>query len=153
MSPVVTSTPNFDGFIYHKVQSGQTLFYIALAYGVTVDYIKELNGLTSNDIYEGQTLKIKQAPTPTPTSTFTPTPVYPTRTPTVKSTPRTATPSFTSTPTPQPSLLSKLPKFDRQMLGLLLVVISGLGLLAVALLNFIKPKPKEKKDENEKPGT
>ncbi len=153
MSPVITSTPNFDGYIYHRVQNGQTLFYIALAYGVTVDYIKEQNGLTSNDIYENQLLKIKQAPTPTPTSTFTPTPVYPTRTPTSKITPPTATPSYTSTPTPQPSIFSKLPKFDRQMLGFLLVVASGLGLLAVVLMNFIKPKAKEPKNENEKPGS
>jgi LysM repeat protein len=142
MSPVVTSTPNYDGYIYHVVKSGQTLFYIALAYGVTVDYIKEQNGLSSNDIYEGQTLKIMQAPTPTPTSTFTPTPVFPTRTPTLKSTPATPTPELTATPTPKPSLAAELPKFDRQFLGLLLVILSGLGLLVVVLLNFIKPKPK-----------
>lgn len=142
MSPVVTSTPNYDGYIYHVVKSGQTLFYIALAYGVTVDYIKEQNGLSSNDIYEGQTLKIMQAPTPTPTSTFTPTPVFPTRTPTLKSTPATPTPELTATPTPKPSLAAELPKLDRQFLGLMLVVLSGLGLLVVVLLNFIKPKAK-----------
>lgn len=142
MSPVVTSTPNYDGYIYHVVKSGQTLFYIALAYGVTVDYIKEQNGLSSNDIYEGQTLKIMQAPTPTPTSTFTPTPVFPTRTPTARSSPATPTPELTATATPKPSLVSELPKLDRQFLGLLLVVLSGLGLLVVVLMNFIKPKAK-----------
>jgi LysM repeat protein len=143
LSPVITSTPNFDGYIYHKVLSGQTLFYIALAYNVTVDYIKEQNGLTSNDIYEGQTLKIKQAPTPTPTSTFTPTPIYPTRTPTLKVAAVTPTPLPTMTATPVPSLVDKLPKLDRQLLGLILVILSGLGLVTALLFNFIKPKKKE----------
>lgn len=151
MSPVVTSTPNYDGYIYHTVQSGQTLFYIALAYGVTVDYIKEQNGLNSNDIYEGQTLKIMQAPTPTPTATFTPTPVFPTRTPTPNVPTATPTLAFTRTPTPEPSLIQKLPKMDRQLLGLILVSISGLGLLAVILLNFLKPKAKEEAVKKEEP--
>ena len=143
MSKVITSTPNYDGYIYHKVQSGQTLFYIALAYNVTIDYIKEQNGLTSNDIYEGQTLKIMQAPTATPTPTFTSTPVFPTRTPTLKTAAVSPTPTLTKTPTPEPSLIDKLPKVDRQFLGLILVILSGLSLVVVMLLNFIKPKKKE----------
>lgn len=143
MSPVITSTPNYDGYIYHTVKSGQTLFYIALAYDVTVNYIKEQNGLTSDDISEGQTLRIKQAPTPTPTPTFTATPVYPTRTPTLKAAAVTSTPLPTITPTPAPSLLGTLPKLDRQLLGLILVILSGLGLVVVLWLNFLKPKKKE----------
>lgn len=153
MSAVITSTPNYDGYIYHKVQSGQTLFYIALAYGVTVDYIKEQNGLTSDEITIGQTLKIKEAPTPTLTPTFTSTPVYPTRTPTTKSKPATPTLVLTKTPTPEPSLMQELPKLDRQMLGLLLVVLSGLGLLVVVILNFVKPKPKKSPTNEEEPKT
>ena len=143
MSAVVTSTASADGMIYHTVLSGQTLFYIALAYGVTVDYLKELNNLTSDSIMAGQQLKIMAAPTATVTPTRTATLTYPTRTPTLKPTLATPTPMPTATPTPVPSLVEKLPKFDRQMFGLILVILSGLGLLGVVLVNFIRPK-KEK---------
>jgi uncharacterized membrane protein YidH (DUF202 family) len=49
--------------------------------------------------------------------------------------------------------MSKLPRLDREMIGLILVILSGIGLLVVAALNFIKPKPKEKKENNETPKT
>lgn len=44
---------------YHTVKSGDTLGAIAIRYGTTVAKIKELNGLTSNNIKVGQKLKIK----------------------------------------------------------------------------------------------
>lgn len=43
----------------HKVVKGDTLYAIARKYGVTVDAIKKLNGLASNTINVGMTLKIK----------------------------------------------------------------------------------------------
>jgi LysM repeat protein len=140
MSPVITSTPNYDGYVYHTVQSGQTLFQIALAYGVTLDYLKELNSLSDETmIYTGQTLKIMQAATPTVTPTFTPTPVYPTRTPSPAEI--TATPTLMPTPTatPVPTFLEKLPTLDRQTFGFLLVVLSALGLAVVVVFTLIKP--------------
>jgi murein DD-endopeptidase MepM/ murein hydrolase activator NlpD len=139
MSPVITSTPNYDGFVYHTVQSGQTLFQIALAYGVTVDYLKDLNSLSDETmIYTGQTLKIMQAATPTVTPTFTPTPVYPTRTPSPAEI--TATPTLRPTPTatPTPTLLDQLPTFDRQTFGFLLVILSALGLGVIVFFAFFK---------------
>lgn len=42
----------------HKVQSGQTLSAIAVAYGVSVERIKKANNLTSDVIRVGQTLFI-----------------------------------------------------------------------------------------------
>lgn len=42
----------------HKVQSGQTLSAIAVAYGVSVDKIKKANNLKSDSIRIGQTLFI-----------------------------------------------------------------------------------------------
>jgi LysM repeat protein len=42
----------------HVVQQGETLFRIALAYGVTVADLMAANGLGSNTIYSGQTLAI-----------------------------------------------------------------------------------------------
>ena len=139
MSPVITSTPNYDGYVYHTVQSGQTLFQIALAYGVTVDYLKELNSLSDETmIYTGQTLKIMQAATPTVTPTFTPTPVYPTRTPSPAEI--TATPTLMPTPTatPTPTLLDQLPTFDRQTFGFLLIILSALGLGVIVFFSFFK---------------
>ncbi len=97
---VQTATPKPDGSIIHVVRSGQTLIGIAKAYGVLVIEIKDLNGLTSDTIYEGDKLLIRGASTPGPTasvtSTSTPThAVTPTRKPT-----RTATPSATPSAIP-----------------------------------------------------
>jgi LysM repeat protein len=138
INPVITSTPNFDGVIYHTVKSGQTLFDIALAYDVTVNYLQEQNSITDYTIYVGQSLKIKLAPTPTVTSTFTPTVVYPTRTPTVRPPTKTPAPVLTATPTPEPSMLDKL-QGNRPTIGMVLLILSGLGLLAVIFFAFIKP--------------
>lgn len=71
--PVVTSTPNQTGQVYHEVQYGQTLWAIAIAYGVKIDQIRTLNNLgEGTDIYQGDKLLILTgAPTPLPP---TPTP-------------------------------------------------------------------------------
>ena len=82
--PVVTSTPQSDGSVVHVVQSGQSLWSIAIEYGTKIDTIKELNGLTSDSIYNGQELLIYPAgslPTPEPSATLMPT-LAATRTPT-----------------------------------------------------------------------
>lgn len=47
-----------NGTITYLVQPGDTLWSISRRYGVTVDAIKKLNGLTSDVIQIGQTLKI-----------------------------------------------------------------------------------------------
>ena len=44
-------------FVY-KVESGDSLWYLARHYGTTIGKIKALNGLTSNVIYPGMTLLI-----------------------------------------------------------------------------------------------
>ena len=56
---VVVSTPNAAGEVVHDVQAGQTLWQIAIAYGVKIDEIKSLNNLADNTIYPGETLLIK----------------------------------------------------------------------------------------------
>lgn len=136
---IITSTPNYDGNIYHTVEYGQTLFDIALAYGITLDYLKSENGLTSDSVTAGQTLLIKPVSTSTITPTFTLTPVYPTRTPTFTPQPRTSTVEPTATATPVPTVEETLPKLDRPSLGIILVALSILGLAALVFFNFIKP--------------
>jgi len=42
----------------YTVQKGETLFSIAKKHGTTVDNLKQLNGLTSNQIYVNQSLKV-----------------------------------------------------------------------------------------------
>lgn len=41
----------------YKIKSGDNLWTLAVAHGMTVSHLKALNGLTSNTIYAGQTLK------------------------------------------------------------------------------------------------
>jgi len=144
VNPVVVSTPSSNGMIYHVVKSGEVLFNIALAYGITLDYLKQENKLTTDQVNAGTILTIKSAPTPTVTSTFTLTPVYPTRTPTLTPQPQTPTPAPTSTPTPKPSLIEKVNSVDRPSLGLVLAILSALGLAAVVYFGFIRsgnPQP------------
>lgn len=51
------SDPNLPPF--HIVQQGETLYSIAKKYGLPVEKLKSLNGLTSEEIYIGQKLKLK----------------------------------------------------------------------------------------------
>lgn len=57
------------GSAVHKVQAGDTLWALAKKYNMTVDQLKELNGLDSNLIVIGQELKVKgDAPKPQKTA-------------------------------------------------------------------------------------
>ena len=58
--PVALSTPNANGDVIHEVQSGQTLWQIAIAYEVKIDDIKRLNNLFDNNIFPGNKLLIKK---------------------------------------------------------------------------------------------
>ena len=139
VEPVVTSTPQTDGSIVHVVQYGQALSTIATWYGVTIDQIKQLNNMINENIYVGQNLIIKLAPTATITPTRTVTPRQPTRTPSLTPTPtRQATPP-TPTSTTKPDITESLPKLDRQWLGFGLLILSAIGLMLVLYFAFIKP--------------
>lgn len=84
--PVAMSTPDVQGNLYHQVKSGQTLWSIAIAYGVKINDIRQLNHLdpTSTVIQLGAKLLIKRVGTATPASTST-----------ASRLPETATPSAT----------------------------------------------------------
>ena len=67
------ATPDANGRIVHTVQTGDTLSGIAYTYGVTVQQIKDLNGLTNNIAVLGVRLVIKTGDeTPEPAATEEP---------------------------------------------------------------------------------
>ncbi len=137
--PVYTVTPLPDGSIIHEVMSGQSLWAIAIAYGLKIADLLTLNQLPTNAvIYAGQKLIIQPSFTPTLSPTITTTPLPATRTPTPSSTPRTptVTPTFTptATPTPKPFLGIQLSQEQsRRIFGIGLIAICGLGLLVVLI--------------------
>jgi LysM repeat protein len=135
-----TSTPDLDGTIWHVVKANDTLYTIAVNYGVTIESIKTLNAMTSNDIYVGNTLKISLKPTPTITPTRTATVMMPTRTPTQTQMPATLGPTKTVTPTPIPTQVPFIERIDRQYMGLGLLVLSAVGLFIVLFFFFIRPR-------------
>jgi uncharacterized protein YkwD len=73
---IFPSTPASDGSVIHQVRSGETLWLIAITYGVKIDEILALNNLSKDSpIYPKQELIIKKAlSTPSPTGATTSTP-------------------------------------------------------------------------------
>ena len=57
-SPSPSPSPNPENVINYTVRSGDTLWLLANRYGTTVDAIKRLNGLTSDNLSIGQVLQI-----------------------------------------------------------------------------------------------
>lgn len=93
-TPRATPTPRPDGAIVHIVEAGDTLYGIALRYGVSVDQLRTLNAgsIGPNDLIQvGQELVISL-----PAQTPTPLPPPPTATP---ESPPTATPAGEGTGT------------------------------------------------------
>ena len=65
--PSRSARPTLQGDVYHEVQAGQSLWQIAIAYGVKIVDIQKQNNLgTSIVIQRGEKLLIKRVPTPTP---------------------------------------------------------------------------------------
>lgn len=68
MVPVTLSTARPDGNVYHKVQYGQSLWSIAIAYGATIKNIQALNNLGEDStVYQGQELLVVTGATPAAT--------------------------------------------------------------------------------------
>ncbi len=141
--PVVTVTTMPDGSVVHQVQPGQSLWAIAIAYGVKIADLVKLNDTlspTNPVIYTGQKIIIRGTLPPTLSPTVTDTLLPVTRTPTITRTPRpptrTLAPSRTPTPTVPVVVYPDLPAFqspNRHALGVGLVTICVLGLLAVVI--------------------
>ncbi len=132
----VPNTPLPNGEIYHVVQKDEGLWSVAILYKTTIEELKLLNNLFSDDIYEGQRLLVHAADTPTPTPSPIPasaTMGIPTSTATI---PPTAT--QTATPTPIPVAPTNLRDGGFMLGGIVLsaLLMAGLG----AFLGRLKKK-------------
>lgn len=58
-SPEPAASKNTAGITTHTVRRGETLFSIANRYGLSVDELRNLNGLSGNAIQAGKKLKVK----------------------------------------------------------------------------------------------
>lgn len=77
MVPITLNSADATGNVFHKVEYGQTLWSIAVAYGTTIKNIQALNNLGEDlVIYQGQNLLVLQGATqsapPTAQSSSTP---------------------------------------------------------------------------------
>lgn len=145
-----TSTSQPDGSIYHTVQQNETLWTIAINYGTTVAQLQALNNMAADDtsVIAGNRILIHYGGTPV-SDTLTPTVTRPPATNTPRATSTitqtlpplsSLTPTITNTPTPGP-LIKHISFFDQpeaRYLGLILVVISLIGLLITFYLGFLK---------------
>ena len=144
---ILTSTPNPDGSIIHVVQSGESLWGIADAYGMSMSEIMVNSGNSpaAEQVFIGDRLVIRRAFTPTPTDNSTPTPTPITPQPTVFRPTRTPVPTATPMPTPTPTLPPPplhVAFRSSQQVGLTMAGISAAGLILVLYFLFIR-KPKE----------
>ncbi len=96
---MAVNTPMADGTVYHLVQADEGLWGIARNYNTTIEELKLLNGLSTDEIFEGQKLLVRkpEVKTVTPTVAATATFGIPTSTAT-----HPITPTLTSTATPLP---------------------------------------------------
>ena len=132
--PVSVSTPDANGDVIHEVQSGQSLWQIAITYGVKIDAIRQLNQLpTAYLINPGDKLLVKKVGTatpqpPTPIATLTAA-LQTTENPTSKP---TLPPTATLTPTPAPPVAA----FDPASAGWAVGAIIAVALVAAALVSW-----------------
>jgi uncharacterized protein YkwD/LysM repeat protein len=71
-STIVPSTPDSEGKLIHEVRPGETLWLIAISYGMKIADIRRLNNMTEAEaIFPGEKLLIRQGLTPAPTVSST----------------------------------------------------------------------------------
>jgi LysM repeat protein len=138
VQPTQNSSPNATpeitrpGELVHTVQDGQTLWSIAVTYGITINDLRRMNAMQvgADQIIPGQKLIVKEAPTETltaaVTATFTPgpateTPIPPTAAPTQI---QTQAPIIPATAEPPSQSLPLLP-----ILAVVLIFMGGIGML------------------------
>jgi LysM repeat protein len=131
--PVAISTANAQGEVIHEVKSGQSLWQIAISYGVKINDIRSLNQLaTAYVINPGDTLLIKTVDTPTPAPLTTApiaTEAPPAAAPVVAT--NTLEPTFTPTATPA-VVAADATKAGTAVGAIILVALAAAGLVAWA---------------------
>jgi LysM repeat protein len=134
ISPVVVGTARPDGDVVHQVQQGQTLWAIAVAYGVRIDEIKRLNNLTDNEVWLNQELLIQKGatqPVPTVAETAAAAPVSEQSTPLPTATAELRT---SETPVPLEATVSASAGANTTLtIFIILVVLVGGALVLVAM--------------------
>jgi LysM repeat protein len=149
VNPVITATLQPDGSLIHEVQQGQAFWSIAVAYGIKINDITNMNNLKGSSVLSiGQKLRIHGPFTATPVLSETPTPEPDTPTPTITQTPTiTPNPTQTATPTPRPLFEGAVgfQNIDRRGLGvgMVLVCVLGLGLMVASGMRKKKVKPED----------
>ena len=124
LSSIQKITPEADGNYYHTVQSGETLFWIAGLYEVSLSELMNWNGLNNDSVIRPQQkLLLLVIPPATATAlqtpTFTPIPVSPSPSPSLTPPPTgTGTPLVSEKESPRGFSLSLI-------LGLILILIGG----------------------------
>jgi LysM repeat protein len=128
VSTIFPSTPAADGSVIHQVRSGETLWLIAITYGVKIDEILALNNLPKDSpIYPKQELIIKKGLVPPPSPTSTPTSVL-LETPAVT----VVTLSPVVPATKQVDVITPSPEDKKQPASLLTPLIIVAGALSIA---------------------
>jgi LysM repeat protein len=129
---LVINTPLEDGTLYHQVQANEALWSIALNYNTTVEALKLLNGLSTDEIFEGQKILVRKpaVATLTPTIAATATFGIPTSTAT-----HPVTPTLTSTATPLP-----VPPASRESGGMVAGIIILVALIAAGIGSWLGGK-------------
>ncbi|MBC7876105.1 MAG: LysM peptidoglycan-binding domain-containing protein [Anaerolineales bacterium] len=122
LSSIQKLTPEADGNYYHTVQSGETLFWIAGLYDVSLSNLMTWNGLGADSVIRpGQQLLMLVTPPATATAfqtqTLTPAPITPSPIPSITASP-TVTPLVTETDSPNRLSISLI-------VGLALILIGG----------------------------
>jgi hypothetical protein len=112
------------------VLAGQSLWGIAIAYGVRVDEIKRLNNLSGDDIYPGNRLLIRQgvvlpALSLEPTST-----IKPTASPVIVNSPTSQEVHVTLVPVPSSAVAGSNHSVMGFAVGILVLAIVGGGIFA-----------------------
>ena len=136
INPVVLSTARPNGDVIHKIQYGQSLWSIAIAYHTTINQIRAWNNLGEDTtVYEGQVLLVQRfatqpppatsTPLVSPTPIMTPTPMQSTTSPTM-----TVQPSANSPGEDDPS---HNPSTEIRV-GLILAIVALGGLIAALLM-------------------
>jgi len=142
--PVLVSTPMSDGSVKHIIAGGQSLWTIAAVYNISLEDLREMNGLEPDVIMNlGDEVIIQPSYTPTNTPIGQASPTLPPR---YSHTPSPVGPRGTSIPflpaTPSPTdITATEPRFrtsaKNPTIVILAVVISG-GTLAAALVYSLR---------------